>query len=454
MPVSRRQFGATMLGTAFAGLAVRAHANVPVMGRSEVPGYGSLVPDPSRLLDLPEGFSYKVISRLGNVMDDGMVVPNAADGMGCIDIGDGKVALVRNHELTPRQLREGPYRSRPGEGFAAYDAMTEKPKAPLPGGTTTMIYDMAVGKVTEEWLSLAGTIRNCSGGITPWGSWLTCEETAVEAGEGVGKDHGYIFEVPAGKKGMADPVPLKAMGCFVHEAVCIDPRTGIAYMTEDRGDSLFYRFIPKVKGKLAEGGTLQAMALEIADTRNHDTPLAKLGMKYRAKWVTLDDPERSAGELRTRGAAKGATLFARGEGIFWDDKDKQMYFTATSGGAAKYGQIFRYTPSRKEGQKGNQGALELFLESSDPATYNLGDNICVMPNGHLMVSEDQYTDIVNNHLRCVTAEGKTYMFARSRIQTEFAGACFSPDGSTMFVNLYSPTTTFAITGPWDRVVSG
>ncbi len=454
MPLTRRQFGSTMLGTAFAGLAARAYADAPPMGRDEVPGFGDLVPDPNRLLDLPEGFSYKVISRLGNVMDDGMVVPGMADGMGCFDAGVDKVALVRNHELSHNQLRQGPFRAKPDESFKAYDSMTKKPGLPLPGGTTTMIYDMAKGKVTAEWLSLSGTVRNCSGGITPWGSWLTCEESNYLVEDGAGKNHGYVFEVPALQKGLADPVPLKEMGRFVREAVCVDPRTGIVYMTEDSGDSLFYRFIPKVKGKLAEGGTLQALALKgIPDTSNVGSAMVKLGEKYRAKWITLDNPESPDSDLRKRGAALGCTKFIRGEGIFWDDKAKNLYFTATSGGAAKYGQIFRYTPSKKEGGKGKQGYLELFLESADPATYNLGDNIAVMPNGHLMVCEDQYTPITNNHLRCVTPEGKTYRFARTRIQSEFCGACFSSDGSTMFVNLQIPTTTFAITGPWDRVVS-
>lgn len=225
-------------------------------------------------------------------------------------------------------------------------------------------------------------------------------------------------------------------------------------MTEDRGDSLFYRFIPKVNGKFAEGGTLQALALKgISDTRNWDTKQIKLSDSHRAEWITLDNPERSAGELRERGRKLGATIFARGEGIFWDDKEQQLFFTSTSGGAKKLGQIFSYKPSKKEGRKGKQGKLALFLESQDATLYNLGDNICVTPSGHLMVSEDQYTDITNNHLRGVTPDGKTYIFGRTRIQTEFAGTCFSPDGSTMFVNLYSPSTTFAITGPWDQVAS-
>ena len=158
--------------------------------------------------------------------------------------------------------------------------------------------------------------------------------------------------------------------------------------------------------------------------------------------------------LRKQGAAKGAALFARGEGIFWGKGE--LFFACTNGGAAKYGQIFRYVPSANEGslrEAEAPGVIDLFMESTNPAFYNYGDNIAVMPTGHLLVCEDQYTDISNNHLRGVTAKGRTYMIARSRVQTEFAGGCFSPDGSTMFVNMMEPTMTLAIKGPWGRVKS-
>ena len=454
MLISRRIFGAGMLGTAFAGLAARAHAHLPFNAVNEVGGYGPLVADPDRLLDLPKGFSYQVISRRGNLMSDGFVVPDVADGMGCIGIDGNRVALVRNHELNALEGSSGPFVGDVPDHINAYDRIDDDQQKILPGGTTTLIYDMDERRVVEEFLSLIGTARNCSGGITPWGSWLSCEESALEVSDGVGKDHGYIFEVPADHKGLVDPVPLKAMGCFVHEAVCIDPRSGIAYMTEDRGDSLFYRFIPSVPGQLAAGGRLQALSISgIADTRNWEDISISVGDEHTARWVDLGNPERSAGELRERGAQRGATIFARGEGIFWDEKEHQLFFTATSGGPKKFGQIFRYRPAAKASLHGDDGSLSLFLESQDAATYNLGDNICVMPSGHLMVSEDQYTEITNNHLRCVTPKGKTYVFGRSRIQTEFAGACFSPDGSTMFVNLMSPSTTVAIRGPWDSVIS-
>jgi len=99
-------------------------------------------------------------------------------------------------------------------------------------------------------------------------------------------------------------------------------------------------------------------------------------------------------------------------------------------------------------ENGKQDKLQLFLESEDKNLYNFGDNLTVCPNGHLLVCEDQYTDIVDNHLRGVTPSGEVYNFAKLHAQTELAGACFSPDGNTLFVNIYSPTKTLAITGPW------
>jgi hypothetical protein len=316
---------------------------------------------------------------------------------------------------------------------------------------------MKTGQRESEFLSLSGTIRNCSGGITPWGSWLSCEENVTRAGENVGKDHGYVFEVPATQKGLVTPVPLKDMGRFNHEAACVDSRSGIVYLTEDRGDSLLYRFIPNEKGQLAKGGRLEALAFvqaEISDTRNWNEVQVSKGRQYQVKWVPLSDPESPQDDLRKQGAAKGAALFARGEGIFWGNGE--LFFACTNGGAAKYGQIFRYVPSTNEGSPREAeapGLIDLFMESTNPAFYNYGDNIAVMPTGHLLVCEDQYTDISDNHLRGVNAQGQTYMIARSRVQTEFAGGCFSPDGSTMFVNMMEPTMTLAISGPWDRVKS-
>ena len=163
---------------------------------------------------------------------------------------------------------------------------------------------------------------------------------------------------------------------------------------------------------------------------------------FDVEWIVLDNPESPNDDLRARGYEKGAALFARGEGIHWGEGE--LYFCCTNGGQKQLGQVMKLVPSAD----GKQDKLQLFLESEDKNLYNFGDNLTVCPNGHLLVCEDQYTDIVDNHLRGVTPNGEVYNFAKLHAQTELAGACFSPDGNTLFVNIYSPTKTLAITGAW------
>lgn len=424
----RRHFLAAT-GAAFAALAASGcHARVP--GVASAPGYGPLRPDPAGLLDLPEGFSYRVLSRLGQAMSDGARVPDAADGMGCFALPGGKLALVRNHELRPGK-------DSGGATGAAYDR--DASGAILPGGTTTLVLDAATLTLEREFRSLSGTIRNCAGGITPWGTWLSCEEDVSRAGAKVGQDHGWAFEVPAAATGPVDPVPLKAMGRFNREAAAVDPTTGIVYQTEDRDDGLLYRFIPAVPGQLAKGGRLEALAIDVGDPAMQPGDW-RPGDWRKVRWIALDNPESPDDDLRKRGAAAGALPFARGEGIHMGDGE--LFFACTSGGAAGLGQVFRLKP----GKGGDR--LQLFFESTDPQQFNYGDNLTVAPDGQLVVCEDQYTAVSDNHLRGLTRDGRPYPLARVVTQTEPAGACFSPDGKVLFVNLYSPAATLAITGPW------
>ncbi|MDP3907050.1 alkaline phosphatase PhoX [Novosphingobium sp.] len=421
--LDRRRFLAAT-GAAFAALAASG-CRTARSGVASAPGYGPLRPDPAGLLDLPEGFSYRVISKLGNPMSDGGRVPDAADGMGCFALPGGKLALVRNHELRPGK-------DSGGATGRAFDR--DASGAILPGGTTTLVLDAASLTLEREFRSLSGTIRNCAGGITPWGTWLSCEEDVSRAGAKVGQDHGWAFEVPAAATGPVDPVPLKAMGRFNREAAAVDPATGIVYQTEDRGDGLLYRFIPAVPGQLAKGGRLEALAIDGGHAA------MKPGDWRKVRWIALDNPESPDDDLRTRGAAAGALAFARGEGIHMGDGE--LFFACTSGGAAELGQVFRLKP----GKAGDR--LQLFFESTDPQQFNYGDNLTIAPDGQLVVCEDQYSAVSDNHLRGLTRDGRPYPLARVAIQTEPAGACFSPDGKVLFVNLYSPTATLAITGPW------
>lgn len=444
-PDRRRFLGASATATAFAALVASGcmmrggtAPSAPVSARGGgFGGYGRLRPDPAGLLDLPEGFSYRVISRLGDAMDDGGTVPDRADGMGCFDLGNGELALVRNHELQPRHDAGGPI----ARGYGKRDGVF------VPGGTTTLVLDARTLAVKRQFRSLGGTIRNCSGGVTPWGSWLTCEEAPTGPGqlygEGLEQDHGWVFEVPASARGLVDPVPLKALGRFNHEAAAVDPATGIVYMTEDRDDGVLYRFLPKTPGRLAEGGRLQAMVIEgLADTRNWASPMMTVGKPYRVSWVDLDAVEAPKDDLRQRAAAKGAALVARGEGLHMGSNE--VFACCTSGGAAQLGQILKLTP----GLAGKPDSVTLFFESESTEQFNYGDNLTVAPNGHLIVCEDQYTPISENHIRGITPQGGAYTLALLKAQTELAGGCFSPDGKWLFVNVYSPTATLAITGPW------
>jgi secreted PhoX family phosphatase len=476
MTLSRRHLlRAAATGAAFAGLSRLAHAQSQDPAGdvyvNEIPGYGPLRPDPAGLFELPEGFSYRVISRAGEPMSDGLVTPHKMDGMAAFPLDAGRVALVRNHELRSTDLNYGAYGKDQAladkvDRARIYDATSDGKL--LTAGTTTMVYDVASGRVESSWLSLAGTVINCAGGSTPWGSWLSCEETVRRAGEDVdrltlGKSHGWVFEVPSRHKGLVEPNPLVGMGRFKHEAVAIDPRTGIVYLTEDEfdGRGLFYRYLPNDRLRLERGGRLQALGFkDRGDSRNWTGVDWPLGAWRDVVWINVDGVENPDNDLRHRGHAKGAAYFARGEGMHFGSEE--LYFTCTSGGARRMGQILRYRPSRFEGQSGETGEpgrLQLFLEASDNRVINMCDNLTVAPWGHLIVCEDKVEPKGTNFLRGVSPDGKVYALGRlvrseadgPMPTTEWAGACFSPDGSILFVNAYWPGMTFAITGPWDRL---
>ncbi len=228
--------------------------------------------DPQRILDLPPEFSYRVVSRAGDRMDDGLRVPIAHDGMAAFRGDNGRIILVCNHEIGPASLANSAF----GESYSEVpEDIAEKlydrgsGRTPSGGGTTTSIYNPDTGVTEKQFLSLGGTELNCAGGPTPWGSWLSCEECFENPGRAwhwvrrITRDqrHGYVFEVPAYAEGLSKAEPIKAMGRFEHEACAVDENTGIVYMTEDRHHSLFYRYIPNTPGRLLDGGRLQALGL-------------------------------------------------------------------------------------------------------------------------------------------------------------------------------------------------
>ncbi|WPP50398.1 alkaline phosphatase PhoX [Catalinimonas niigatensis] len=458
---NRRTFlkSAGIVSLGFLGLTQYVNSQSLLAPTAKNAGYGPLLPDPQGLLNLPKGFSYKVIFQQGEQMSDGFISGGNPDGMATFAGSNGKVILIRNHETNPGD-EKGPY----GKNLELLSKL--KPKQiydygkgvrPGTGGTSTLIFNEKTSEVETSYLSLAGTVRNCAGGMTPWNSWITCEENTSRAGEELEQDHGYNFEVPASEKiNLTKPVPLKEMGRFNHEAVCVDPRTSIVYQTEDRGDGLIYRFIPKKKEKLHKGGKLQVLAIKEQksfDTRNwkdQKSPKMPKNQKMEVEWLDIDDVEAPEDDLRLRGFEQGAARFARGEGMWFGDNE--VYFACTNGGENATGQVFRYVPSAYEGTEREQespGMLELFLEPNDQDILKNCDNLTVAPWGDLILCEDHSEPFVVG----VTQQGEFYKLAENiGHRTEFTGGVFSPSGDTYFVNIQGAGLTVAITGPWKKTV--
>ncbi len=452
MTINRRSFlGHAALASGISlATPLEAFARLTVRDRTALQdGYGPLAPVADEatglpLLMLPAGFRYISGGWTGDPLEDQRRTPGAHDGMAAFAASNGRVRIARNHEVLN------------GPTFAP--ALTYDTAAG--GGTTSLEFDPAAGKWLSARASLAGTARNCAGGPTPWGSWLTCEETLVEPGPGslFLRPHGYVFEVPV--ETAASCVPLVSMGRFVHEAVAIDPATGIIYETEDQRASGLYRFTPKARQALGDGGTLEMLAVRGKpkfDTRTQQ----RVGVEYPVSWVAIEHPDRpheSAGKEDGRGVfaqglERGGAVFARLEGA-WFGAGK-VFVTATTGGDAGRGQVWELDPAVNR--------LRLVFESSGVEVLNMPDNICVSPRGGLVLCEDP-DGMANPSVHGLTTEGRLFRFARNNVVLngetrgitgdfrayELAGATFSPDGRWLFLNIQTPGLTVAITGPWER----
>jgi len=354
MKPGRRRFlersGACLLGAA-AGFVARSFPDSLLQVGSAAPstlpgaGFGPLRRDPDGLLDLPRGFSYKIVSVAGKKMTDGFVVPSLADGMGAFPGPGGTTILLCNHEFRvghPDDL--GPF----GGAKKLWEKLDRRfvydwrpDGTPCLGSVTTIVYDTKRRRTKSQHLTLAGTMTNCSGGATPWGTWLSSEEAFLGPGDVCSGRHGYTFEVPVSAvPRLAVPLPLKAMGRFEKEGLAFDPRTGIIYQTEDKTDGLFYRFIPATPGRLAEGGRLQALAVAGKpgfETNNWKTRTIATGQIFDAAWVDLEEPDPDENVLRLRGREKGAAVFASGEGLA--HHTGAILLDCTNGGTRDGGQI-------------------------------------------------------------------------------------------------------------------
>jgi secreted PhoX family phosphatase len=457
---------ATMFGPlGMAGApSVGAHA---LAAYDQAAGFGDLVPDPNGRLALPAGFSYAEIAPAGSTLSDGSAVPDWHDGMAAFAGPDGSTILIRNHEIG--------YLDEESELIDAVPSANPYDAEAL-GGTTAVVVGVD-RTVIESYVASSGTLENCAGGPTPWGTWLTCEETTsalLLADDEIttAVPHGYVFEVdPADPEGELSRTPIVDMGTFPHEAIGFDPETGIVYLTEDgetetaadpredTGGSFLYRFTPndtsQQPGALQKGGTLEALAVTTApDPDANDADLLDGGETLTATWVAVDKVDTNADAL-----AKDCLRFNRLEGAWF--AEGTLWFCDTNGGEQRLGQIFRYTPATN--------TLELFYEGTDSAgaaesdagidfaRLESPDNITVAPWGDVIVAEDGGGV---NRLIGFTPEGQSYVLALHSLpyptleeeglpvnfQSEVAGPCFSPDGQTLFFNVQYPGTTFAVWG--------
>ena len=397
-----------------------------------------LTRDVNKIVDIHPSLKYRIISKEGSKMHDGFQVPALADGMGSFMVND-KIVLVRNHELDPKNgMKRGAFQDPELQikqlGKKHYDKNSI-------GGTTNIVLDGSTKEVINEYLSLSGTHDNCSGGITPWGTWLTCEENIKKKKTNT-IPHGYVFEVDPKKPSLNIPLPLKNMGRFYHEAVAFDKFQN-AYLTEDRDDGLIYKFIPKKMNSLAEGDLFALKIRGKKDSRNWKNSNVELNKRYLAEWVRIEDVDPDDDTMRYEGMMKGATPFSRPEGIVAGKNS--LYICCTSGGPLRRGQIWKIIPINKK-----ESSIELWYEVQDRVTLDMPDNIVMAPWGDLIICEDNSK---RNRLWGLNKSGIPYLIAENNYSgAEFAGVCFSPFDNTLFVNIQQRGITLAIDGNWKKLI--
>lgn len=412
--------------------------------KTSSPGYGPLV-DKGELW-LPAEFEYQVVSRQGQVMSDGQPTPGIFDGMGAFPGEEGTTILIRNHEN----------RERAGEQKVVTPATLQYDVTAFGGNTKLLVDRRRAGRfpdgrpryvyeIVRDFAVLGGTSTNCAGGLRSPHTWITCEEVVKRLN---GVKHGYIFEVDARADGPVAAIPVPQAGRRSHEAAV--ERAGVIYMTEDRSLSAdtrlgtigacLYRYTPDPRGNrpLHETtGPLEALKVRGEFHANMDTGRV-VGQAYPVEWVPVPEPDheddtdnrrdRVPGFTPNRVAAQdnGAAYFDRQEGMWvGPGTGGKVYFDCTTGGAQNLGQVWEYDAGRE--------TVTLIYESTDVNRLENPDNVVVVPQTHdVLLCEDGSGD---QFIRGVTNDGEIYDFARSGPNdTEFCGACFAPDGKTLFVN--------------------
>lgn len=364
----------------------------PAIPQSRIPFLGPLEqsPDPNGLR-LPAGFTSRVIARSGErpLESSGYVWHAAPDGGAVFPTEDGGWIYVSNSEV----------------------------RSSL-GGVGALRFS-AAGDVIDAYSILQGTSRNCAGGLTPWGTWLSCEEVSS----------GFTYECDPLSPG-SQGVVRAGLGTFSHEAAAVDSSNGDVYLTEDRGDSLLYRFRPDSFGDLSSGAL---EALEILGAGS-----IAYGEVREISWHTIPDPNRTGG-ISTRFQAPQASRFNRGEGIWYEGGF--CYFASTDDNT-----IWALDCANQ--------TLEILYRASNSSSPYLTkpDNVTVSAGGDVLAAEDGG----DMQIVAITPEGELVPVVQvvGQVFSEMAGPAFDPSGTRLyFSSQRGPAPigsgiTYEISGPF------
>ncbi len=438
-----------------------------------------LVDDPDGILALPPEFTYAIVTYAGQTdMAAGQgKTPSNHDGTAVFDTRRGRYLLIQNHELGAAAPLGVPH----VQG-TVYD-----PGATTAGGCTVIETDRD-GNNHGERVAISGTLTNCAGGPTPWGTWLTCEETETKKGAWTAngqsgtyqKDHGYVFEVFGDGRNV--PEPIKAFGRYAHEACAVDPWRQRVYLSEDASspNGLFYRWTAPSGYKLGPGiasklgptsGTLEAMAMIMDDgSVLPDVAYitsAQIGRPFPVRWVNVPERDGQTTSVRkqftdeiTRGK-KFEGVYGTDEGVYvvnsfaFNTADLPADAVKHDGMVWFYSYkdqtitLVTYFPHQTTTDTG--GAPRY-----DGVVFDGPDNVTVTPWGSLVLAED---GVGASHVLSSVPGGPTYAIARNQLNigtdaapeySEFTGPTFTDDGKVLFVNIQTPGITLAVTGPWDK----
>jgi len=348
-------------------------------------GFGPLLPANQDGLQLPKGFTSRVVAVSNQLVPGTSYVWHRdPDGGATFATGDGGWIYVSNAER--------------GTGL---------------GGVSALRFD-AAGNVVDAYSLLTGTTRNCAGGPTPWGTWLSCEETG----------NGRTWECDPFTPN-SQGVVRTAMGVFQKEAAAVDPVHQLVYQTEDRSDSLLYRYRPSNYPDLSSGVLEAAQILGAGAIQP--------GQVRDLTWHVVPDPTVAQG-VQTRFQVPQATRFNGGEGAWYEGG--LMYFTTKGDN-----RVWKLDTTAQ--------TIEIVYQLSGSPTPVLSgvDNVYVTPRGDVYVAEDGG----NLEIVALTQSGiaKPIVRLTGVSGSEITGPALSPDLTRLyFSSQRNPGVTYEVSGPF------